>query len=343
MKMNRNRAIRKQKGVALLVVLLLLAVMTAIAATMSERLVLGVDRATSQVSNQQAYWYAIGVEALAKYGINESLDDSDTVNLSQAWALDEQVYPLENGEAKGVIRDMQACFNVNALANVQIDPTSSSRPYLLGVWRTLLEEVGIESYQAEVIADSTWEYLDSNDGVTTQTGVEDATYEGLSPAYMASNGLIADISELRSVYQMDTAGMRRISWLACAIPTDDLRINVNTIRAWQSKILVALFQSAISDDQAKQILEDRPYDGWENIDEFLAEPAINAIDATVRDNAKQYLSVDSRYFELDAEIYVQDSRVRLRSLLHSENEDEARVVRRRFGGISERSPDSSAE
>ncbi|GAM54685.1 general secretion pathway protein K [Vibrio ishigakensis] len=148
MKMNRNRPIRKQKGVALLVVLLLLAVMTAIAATMSERLVLGVDRATSQVSNQQAYWYAIGVEALAKYGINESLDDSDTVNLSQAWALDEQVYPLENGEAKGVIRDMQACFNVNALANVQIDPTSSSRPYLLGVWRTLLEEVGIESYQA---------------------------------------------------------------------------------------------------------------------------------------------------------------------------------------------------
>lgn len=343
MKMNRNRPIRKQKGVALLVVLLLLAVMTAIAATMSERLVLGVDRATSQVSNQQAYWYAIGVEALAKYGINESLDDSDTVNLSQAWALDEQVYPLENGEAKGVIRDMQACFNVNALANVQIDPTSSSRPYLLGVWRTLLEEVGIESYQAEVIADSTWEYLDTNDGVTTQTGVEDATYEGLSPAYMASNGLIADISELRSVYQMDATGMRRISWLACAIPTDDLRINVNTIRVWQSKILVALFQSAISDDQARQILEDRPYDGWENIDEFLAEPAINAIDATVRDNAKQYLSVDSRYFELDAEIYVQDSRVRLRSLLHSENEDEVRVVRRRFGGISERSPDSSAE
>lgn len=341
--MNRSNTKGKQQGVALLVVLLLLAVMTAIAATMSERLVLGVDRATSQVSNQQAYWYAIGVEALAQYGIDESLDDSDTVNLSQAWALDEQVYPLDNGEAKGVIRDMQACFNVNALANVDIDPTSSSRPYLLGVWRTLLEEVGVESYQAEVIADSTWEYLDTNDGVATQTGVEDGTYEGLSPAYMAANGLIADISELRSVYQMDAGVMRRISWLACAIPTDDLRINVNTIRLWQSKILVALFQSAISDDQAKQILQDRPYDGWENIEEFLAEPAINAIDATVRDNAKQYLSVDSRYFELDAEIYVQDSRVRLRSLLHSENEDKARVVRRRFGGISERSPDSEAE
>ncbi|WP_261817397.1 type II secretion system minor pseudopilin GspK [Vibrio gallicus] len=333
----------QQQGVALLVVLLLLAVMTAIAATMSERLVLGIDRASSQVNNQQAYWYAIGVEGLAKYGINESLKDDDTVNLSQAWALDEQVYPLDNGEARGAIRDMQACFNVNALAGVEIDPTSGSRPYLLEVWRTLLEETGVESYQAEIIADSTWEYLDSDDSVETQTGVEDATYEGLSPAYMAANGLIADISEIRSIYQMNAKAMRGLSHVACAIPTDDLRINVNTIRPWQSQILVALFESAISDDDAKKLLEDRPYDGWSSTEDFLAEPIISGIDSAITDKAKPYLSVDSRYFELDAEILVQDSRVRLRSLLHSENDDEARVVRRRFGGISERSPDSSAE
>lgn len=333
----------KQQGVALLVVLLLLAIMTAIAATMSERLVLGVDRASSQVNNQQAYWYAIGVEALAKYGIEESLEDGDTVNLSQPWALEEQSYPLDYGEARGVVRDMQACFNVNSLAAVTIDPTSSSRPYLLQVWRTLLEEVGLDSYQAEVVADSTWEYLDKDDGVVTQSGVEDATYEGLSPSYMAANGLIADLSELRSIYQMDGPSMRRISWLACALPTDDLRINVNTLRPWQSKLLVALFEPALSDDQAKQVIEDRPYDGWESTDDFLAEGNIASISAEIKNKAKEYLSVDSRYFELDAEVFVQDARVRLRSLLYSENQDESRVVRRRFGGISERNPDSSAQ
>lgn len=334
---------QKQKGVALLVVLLLLAVMTAIAATMSERLMLGVDRATSQVSNQQAYWYAIGVESLAKYGIQESLEEGDTVNMSQPWAMDEQVYPLEYGDARGVIRDMQACFNVNALSAVSIDPTTSSRPYLLEVWRTLLEESGVDSYQAEVIADSTWEYLDQDDIVTTQTGVEDATYEGLFPPYMAANGMIADISELRSVYQMDALTMRRISWLACALPTNDLRVNVNTLRPWQAKILVALFAPNLSEQQAIQVIEDRPYDGWESVDDFLADPTIAPINQNVKNSAKQYLSVDSRYFELDAEILVQDSRVRLRSLLYSENQNQSRVIRRRFGGISERNPDSSAQ
>ncbi|OBT10141.1 general secretion pathway protein GspK [Vibrio sp. UCD-FRSSP16_10] len=340
---NRSPANNKQQGVALLVVLLLLAVMTAIAATMSERLVLSVDRASNQVNNQQAYWYAIGVEALARYGIEQSHEDGDTINLSQPWAIEEQTYPLEYGDARGAIRDMQACFNVNSLAAIQLDATSSSRPYLLEVWRTLLEEAGLDNYQAEVVADSTWEYLDDNDVVTTQSGVEDATYEGLSPAYMAPNSLIADLSELRSVYQMDASSMRNISWLACALPTDDLRINVNTIRPWQAKLLVALFDSAISEEQAKQVLEDRPYDGWESTADFLAEPDIASVSDDVKTQANQYLSVDSHYFELDVEVFVQDARVRLRSLLYSENKDESRVVRRRFGGISERNPDSSAQ
>ncbi|WP_040890818.1 type II secretion system minor pseudopilin GspK [Vibrio ezurae] len=337
------KARHQQQGVALIIVLLLLAVMTAIAATMSERLMLSVDRAGNQVNNQQAYWYAIGVEALAKYGIQQSLEDDETVNLSQPWAMDEQTYPLEYGEARGVIRDMQACFNVNALAAVELDATTSTRPYLLEVWRTLLEEAGLDSYQAEVVADSTWEYLDDNDVVTTQSGVEDATYEGLSPAYMASNGLMADLSELRSVYQMNGPAMTQISWLACALPTDDLRINVNTIRTWQAKLLVALFNSEISEEQAQKVIEDRPYDGWESTDDFLSEPDIAGVSDDIKSKAKAYLSVDSKYFELDTEVFVQDARVRLRSLLYSENKDESRVVRRRFGGISERNPDSSAQ
>jgi general secretion pathway protein K len=340
---NDYRPNQKQRGVALLVVLLLLAVMTAIAATMSERLVLGIDRATSQVSNQQAYWYAIGVESLAIYGIRESLEEGDTVNMSQPWALDEQIYPLEYGDARGVIRDMQACFNVNALSAVTLDPTTSSRPYLLEVWRMLLEESGVDSYRAEVIADSTWEYLDQGDSVMTQAGVEDATYESLSPPYMTANGMIADISELRSVYQMDAQAMQRISWLACALPTSDLRINVNTLRVWQAKIFAALFAPSLSEQQAAQVIDNRPYDGWESIDDFMAEPNIASIDPNIKNSAKQYLSVDSRYFELDAEISVQDSRVRLRSLLHSENSNQSRVIRRRFGGISERNPDSSTQ
>ncbi|MCX9565278.1 general secretion pathway protein GspK, partial [Vibrio cholerae] len=77
----------KQRGVALIVVLLLLAVMVSIAATMAERLFSQFQRATHQVNYQQAYWYSLGVEALAKKGIEQSYQDSETINLSQPWAL----------------------------------------------------------------------------------------------------------------------------------------------------------------------------------------------------------------------------------------------------------------
>ncbi len=64
-----------QKGVALIVILLLLAIMVSIAATMSERLFSQFTRASNQVNYQQAYWYAIGVEALASVAIKESYKD----------------------------------------------------------------------------------------------------------------------------------------------------------------------------------------------------------------------------------------------------------------------------
>ena len=108
----RTKTQRKQKGVALIVVLLLLAIMATIAAQMSERLFIQFHRAENQINHQQAYWYSIGVEALAKAGIEEAYKDGDTINLSQMWATEETTYPLDYGEALGSVRDKQACFKI---------------------------------------------------------------------------------------------------------------------------------------------------------------------------------------------------------------------------------------
>ncbi len=45
----------RQRGVALLIVLMLLAIMTTVAASMSERLFLQFQRASNQINYQQAY------------------------------------------------------------------------------------------------------------------------------------------------------------------------------------------------------------------------------------------------------------------------------------------------
>ncbi|WP_237483294.1 type II secretion system minor pseudopilin GspK [Vibrio hippocampi] len=335
---------RQQQGVALIVILLLLAIMVSIAATMSERLFSQFTRASSQINYQQAYWYSVGVEALAVVGIEQSYENnSDTVNLNQAWAIEEQTYPLDYGVATGRIRDMQACFNLNALSEVEPNSNSTSRPYLVSLFRELLEQSQVDSYQAEQIADSAWEFINTSTDVRLVSGVGDSYYESLSPAYVSANGLLADSSELRAVNQVTGDAMLKIAPLVCALPSTGWLLNVNTVVPEQSVIIAAMFAPNLSQDAAQQIIENRPFDGWDSVDDFLQEPQLSSITDDVTDEAKQYLAVDSAYFELDSEVIVDESRIRLRTLFYSEDRENVTVVRRRFGGFRERVPDRSSE
>ncbi|EGA70853.1 general secretion pathway protein K [Vibrio sinaloensis DSM 21326] len=334
---------KSQRGVALIVVLLLLAVMVSIAASMADRLFGQFKRATNQINYQQAYWYSIGVEALAKVGIEQSYKDADTINLSQPWALEEQTYPLDYGTLTGRLIDKQACFNLNALVEAQQASGSDRVPYLVESFQHLMEALEIENYQAETIAQSTWEYVDRNNSVNSVSGVEDNYYESMSPAYLSPNGLLADSSELRAIHQVSGEAMTKLAPYVCAIPTTDFRLNVNTVSPDHAELISALFQPNISVDQAKQVLEDRPFDGWATVDDFLNEGAFANIKQETLKPIKGYLTVDSKYFEMDAEIIVGESRVRIRSLLFSNNRENATVISRRFGGIGERVSDRSTE
>ena len=339
----RTKTQRKQKGVALIVVLLLLAIMATIAAQMSERLFIQFHRAENQINHQQAYWYSIGVEALAKAGIEEAYKDGDTINLSQMWATEETTYPLDYGEALGSVRDKQACFNLNALSNIEPQTDPSQRPFLVKVWINLLESVDVENYLAEVIADSSWEFMDEDDVVRSATGVEDSTYQSFKPAYLAPNGWIADVSELRAINGVTAEVFKAVSPFVCAIPSANWYLNVNTIQPEQAKILVALFSPNLSDSDAQEVLENRPFDGWDSVDDFLAESEISQVDEKIKQEAKVYLSVDSQFFELDAQVLVEESRVRVRSLLHSSDKKVVNVIRRQYGGMNERTSDNKAE
>ena len=341
--MKINTKMQKQKGVALIVVLLLLAIMATIAAQMSERLFIQFHRAENQINHQQAYWYSIGVEALAKAGIEEAYKDGDTINLSQMWATEETTYPLDYGEALGSVKDKQACFNLNALSNIEPQADPSQRPFLVKVWMNLLESVEVDNYLAEVIADSSWEFMDEDDVVRSATGVEDSTYQSFKPAYLAPNGWIADVSELRAINGVTAEVLNAVSPLICAIPSANWYLNVNTLQPEQANILVALFSPNLSDSDAQEVLENRPFDGWASVDDFLAESAINQVDEKTKKEAKPYLSIDSQFFELDAQVLVEDSRVRVRSLLHSSDKKVVNVIRRQYGGMNERTSDNKAE
>ncbi|KLV07840.1 general secretion pathway protein GspK [Photobacterium aquae] len=334
---------RAQKGVALIVVLLLMALMTMIAVQMSERLHFNFYRVESQIRYQQAYWYAQGMEELAEVAIEQGIADSNTVNLSQAWATKGQRYPLDGGEAIGDITDRQACFNLNALSGVAPLTNSGAKPYLVKALQALVEEAGIESYEAEVVADSVWEYVDPAEAVHAPYGAGDSTYEGFRPPYLPPRGLMADVSELRAVNGVSAQIYDKVLPLVCAIPVAELKVNVNTLGERQAALLAALFSPSLSLSDAQKLIADRPYDGWDSVNDFLAEPQLAGMDADTKKTVTPFLDVSSNFFQLDTEILVDRARMRLVALLKRDSKDKVTVVRRRYGGISERISDDKAE
>jgi len=343
-----------QRGVAIIVVLMLLAIMVAIAGTMADRLFSQFRRATNQLNFQQAYWYSLSAESLAKTVLNQSLTaDKNSVNLSQPWAQEREPFPLGDvygTTIQGKITDQSACFNLNAF--VDLDEDASQTPSLVRVFQSLLEEIEIDNNQAEQIAQSLWEYLDSNNVPNSSYGVEDSYYESLTPAYMTANTMMVDSTELRAVKGVTGEVMEKIAPYVCALPTTDMRLNINTVNPEHSALVSALFFGKLSSLAAKELLENRRNDGFSSVDDFVGEITESGLDASSKDSAKQFMDITSQYFELDAQVNLDTSRVRVRSLIFFNNQanntsisnkETATVVRRRFGGISERVSHRSAE
>ena len=76
---HRALSMQKQSGVALLVVLLVVALVSIIATEMGGRLQLQVKRAANIKDSNQAYWYAMGAEEYAQIAINRLAEEADGV------------------------------------------------------------------------------------------------------------------------------------------------------------------------------------------------------------------------------------------------------------------------
>lgn len=343
--MNRPINRVRQQGVALIIVMLVLSMMIVISAVMSERLFTQFRRATYQMDYQQAYWYGLSVESLAKAIIEKTADEEDedkddtTTNTSQPWASGIKNYKMDYGTVSGKLVDKQACLNVNALQK----QTDSGGVSVSDVLQHLFESLGVQNYQAEVAADSIREFIDTNGSVDTSFGAEDNYYEGLSPPYIVPNGLIADATELRAVQQISAPLMQKLKPLVCVLPTTEWRLNVNTLTVEQAPLLQALFYPYLSKKAAEDVIRTRPISGWDSLDTMLADSAFQQVDSTVLSKVKGYLGVMSNYFELDAEIAVDDTKLRVRSLMDCTDRENVVVVRRRFGGVDERISDHSTQ
>ena len=320
---------KKQGGLALITVLMILAIMVTVAATMTGRLTLSLKRTEGLTFSQNVYWYGQAAADLGRLILNDDLADSDVISLDQIWATPDMVFPLDNGHIAGQIKDFRSCFNINAVA---LKAKTNKPDAAVKQLQTLLEAIGLNEYNAEMIAQSARDWIDENKRSDGAQGAEDSFYQGRTVAHLAANNLMVDISELRAVQGVDKEAYEKIAPYLCALPSQEQKIDVNTVSVEQPEILYALFKADynLSIADFKTLLQDRPVSGWNSINNFLASSLFTQLN--IDETLKKQLSVSSDFFQLNGVAEFEERLLAVKILFQIKGK-KANVIRYQSGGF----------
>lgn len=329
-----GNSINNARGVALITVMLVVALAAILATEMSARLQVQLQRSANIQFNQQAYWYAMSAEALAKRVLQlDNEQNEDVTHLNQQWARGENAYPVDNGQIGGAIYDLHTCLNLNSLRSQATPNTdggqvkSAQRQAL----ERLLVKLGIEgvgNFEAEYMADALTDWLDEDDQLVSNGGAEDNDYAGREFPYFAANHYLASVSELRLIEHFTPAIIAALKPYVCVLPQNEShQININTLTDEQAILLSALLD--ISQDEANNIIRSRDENGFDDVNAFYNSPEVTQLNLS--EPLKQQFVVDSEYFTLKASAEFNSSYFNLTSTLQVIDNEKVNVVSRTIG------------
>ncbi|MCK7451473.1 type II secretion system minor pseudopilin GspK [Enterobacter chengduensis] len=320
------RALRKQKGVALLVVLILLVMMSALAAKISQQFCRNLQKTHYQVSQQQLRWAMQAQEKVVKERLqSDASGESNALSPDGGWHQ-----PLETqGDDYTVVsqvEDAQDCFNVNNLlaaekpAQGQAQPAVPEKPRNERIVEQILTQSGLSQTTAEEVYLQLVDYLDG-DTTTTKDGAETDAWAGVVPARQPANQMMRTISEIKLLPAFPATAYPKVSKLLCALPDSASKVDVNTLKPDRAALLAALFPGKMNEDDAVRLIESRPESGWENMEIF--SKALEQTFPQLKDElpqAAELLSVNSRYFRVNYTGNTDELTLRVVSQLQVNNE-----------------------
>lgn len=293
-----NSLHKRQAGVALLTVLLVVAMASILAVSMIKAQQSLLQRSASVFTQDQAYLYTLGAETLARTVLQEDADNDKQGqaqdSLGEDWARKVPPFPVEGGAVQARLEDLQGRFNLNSLWQ---DNQVNMAAY--GVYQRLLAQVGVSTGLVSPVID----WLDPDSLPYDSEGAEEDWYLRLKPAYRNANRPFASISELALLRGYTPEIMQKIAPYVCALPTVTA-INLNTA----APMLIASLSDSISYNMAKEMVKERPAKGYGSVDNFLQQPGFSSMAADDRQALAKLLDVRSRFFEVRAEAEIDGKR-----------------------------------
>jgi len=306
-----------QRGVALITVLLVVAIVTVVSGAMVARQQLSIRATSNQLQARQAWHYALGGEALAQAILARDLKGGEPGaaaidHLLEPWAQPLPAFEIDQGEILVRIEDLAGRFNLNDLLRDQ-----QPNPAAVEQFRRLLLRLQISAPYAERLLD----WIDPDQQPSGELGAEDNAYLGLDTPYRSAGRRLHDLSELRLLLDMREEDFQRLAPYVVALPPN-VPLNVNTASA----MVLSSLSDNLSLGAAESLVELRRAVPFRNSAAFLAQPALAG--TTLQGTA---LAVGSQFFQATSEVRLGDRRLALVSLLQREQDGSVRVLARNLG------------
>ena len=313
----------RERGAALLTVLLLVAVITVLAATALERLRVTTRLAGNAAAIDQARGYAFAAETLATTRVSALLQQNpDRVSLAGGWSGRPVPLPVPGGTAVARVSDGGNCFNLNGLVVKSPDGYAAFNPAILQFVR-LMRLVNVPG-PAESIAAATADWIDS-DTSPLPAGAEDARYTG----YRTAGTLMADPSELRAISGVTPEIYAALRPWVCTLPVaQPSRINVDTLAPEQAPLAAMLLPEGSSLEAVRAAILRRPALGYESPAAFWNQAALSG--ATGDMGAQGQSAVTTQWFALRVDVSIGTATVRERATIDARTLP-AQIVSRQWG------------
>lgn len=286
---------RGQRGVALVSVLLVVAVATALAYAMVDRQGFTIAHSQQALAGSQARQFALGGEQYARQILYADWEEEETRavdTLLEEWSAPDEAFEVRGGALEIRIQDLERRFNLNAVSGDRDGAQNTAR------LKRLLTALEIDAN----LADRWVDWVDADQDVTA-LGSEDAAHLMGDPPRRAANQRAAHVSEFVVATGLDAQAFERLRPHITTLPVDDLHVNINTAN---EMVLGTLAPNFTANRAMSLVEQEREIAQVEDI--TGTHPELG--------EAVAVLTVQSAFFRVQVRAEVDGARSELTSLLH---------------------------
>ena len=318
----------KTKGVVLISVLLTVLLLSSIAVVIGNNYFVSFKRAQYLEFQTVSLNIFSSIESLALKKIDNELRFNSKFHAkNNALFTNDFIFETQKGLVSGKIIDSSNCFNINSLV-IKNKNTYKPNKENIAIFERLLSLSEIENNLIDEAIDQIIDWIDADDNPRA-FGLEDYYYSGPlnNLKEYTSARIFYNIQEIKSLPAIRDIGWQVFEQYFCALPHNDLSININTITENKSLLLSSLFENLPYSD-AEYVIDNIPEDGIKNLNELS-----NLFPSYKLEKSQNYLNFSSSHFELVTSLSYESYYSESKSKIYYGANNNSYIISRIYNGI----------